>query len=151
MKKINFLFYLVLFFFVVNYVNAETLISDAGVEYDSKILDVLDNNAFVPIIIELNEFSDAEARNLLSIFDEDEIKNVAIRNLSQGIGIDLTEEAFFKLIQDERVSKIYYDTPLYLSSKDYITIDFVKKVSIILTIIIIALIVSFLTKKKKRK
>ena len=77
MKKINFLFYLVLFFFVVNYVNAETLISDAGVEYDSKILDVLDNNAFVPIIIELNEFSDAEARNLLSIFDEDEIKNVS--------------------------------------------------------------------------
>ena len=120
MKKIILVCFFVISIFLINLVNAEILVSEAGVEYESRILDVLNNNTFVPIIIELNEFSDAEARDLLSMFDEENIKDIAIHNLTNSIGVDMTEDAFFELIQDERVDKVYYDIPMFTSSKKQI-------------------------------
>jgi len=103
---------------IVNLVSAEMLVSEAGVEYEDRILEEFaklegTNETFVPLIIELKDFS--KANDLLSIFSNGEIKDVAIRDLSNRIGVDLTEEAFFKLIQDNRVEGVYYDYPLYLS------------------------------------
>ncbi len=93
--------------------------SNAGVKYEQKVLyefsklemNKTSNKTFVQIIIQLKDFSDAE--NLLSIFNESEIKDIAIRNLTKKMGVGLTKEGFDKLISDSRVEAVYYDAPMY--------------------------------------
>ena len=104
---------------------SEMLISDFGVEYESRILDEFsklkinetDNETFVEVIIYLNDFFEAE--NLISDFSEDELIGEIDRQLpnrsSNKVLAKISEEAFFKLIQNDVVEKINYNAPMYLS------------------------------------
>ena len=148
------IFILILGIFLVNFVNAEMLTSNAGVQYDSRILEEFEkikmnetiNETFIGIVIELKDFS--KSNDLLSIFSENETKDIAIRNLSERVGVDLTEEAFFKLIQDDRVSKVYYDIKYYPTEKN--TLKLIEFVFIIILVIII-LLIYVSSKKRKNK
>ena len=148
-------------------------VSDAGVEYDFEILDyfnnqtlveelisrplrshatsleIIDNETWVSVIIDLKDFSEAD--NVLSIFSEEEIKDITIRNLSKGIGVDLTEEAFFKLVNDERVDKIYYSHPIYLLKGRELDKNLFIILSLLGIFILFILIIYFIIKKLKSK
>ena len=139
---------LIVSIFLVNYVSAEILVSETGVEYDSKILDQFQNQTFVPIIIELNEFSDEGARNLLSNFNEEEVEYIVIHNITQRVSVDLTEETFFKLIQNDRINKIYYNAPIYFTSKKQ---NIVNKILILMILFIIILTLYLKNKKRGKK
>jgi len=145
---------LIIILLSLNFVFAEMLTSDAGVEYESRILDEFvklegTDETFIPVIIELKDFS--KANDLLSIFSADEIQDVAIRDLSKMIGIDLTEEAFFKLLKDDRVNKVSYDYPMYLSDED----SSIEKILIFILIlgvfILFGTILFFIIKKVTKK
>ena len=149
MKKIILIcLLLIVSIFLVNYVSAEILVSETGVEYDSKILDQFQNQTFVPIIIELNEFSDEGARNLLSNFNEEEVEYIVIHNITQRVSVDLTEETFFKLIQNDRINKIYYNAPIYFTSKKQ---NIVNKILILMILFIIILTLYLKNKKRGKK
>ena len=51
-------------------------------------------------------------------FSEDELTQVVIRDVpnksTQSFGAKITEDAFFKLIEDERVEKVYYNALIRL-------------------------------------
>ena len=103
-------------------VSAEMLVSDAGVEYESKILDEFaklegTNETFVDLIIYIKDMSEVE--NLILTFSKDEIGRVINRNISNRIAIEMNEEAFFKLIQDEQVESVYYNAPIHAIDSEY--------------------------------
>ncbi len=134
-------------------VSAEMLVSDAGVEYDSRILEEFaklegTDGTFVQIIIQLKDFSDAE--NLLSIFNESEIKDIAIRNLTKKMGVGLTKEGFDKLISDSRVEAVYYDAPMYFLDGESSAKEIFIILSILIIVILIVLILYFIIKKRKK-
>jgi len=151
------LFCLVLSILLINNVNAETLISDAGVEYDEKILEEFaklegTNETFVPLIIHLTNLSEAES--LISMFEEDEFRGYINHNLSfrstESFGVDMTEEAFFKLIQDERVTKVYYNGLYHAYGGDNSNIKLKLLIGIVILLIIIVLIILLLKLRKRR-
>src|SRR3989344_6573614 len=112
MKKQKILFVLLVFLILlINFVYAEILLSDGGVKYENRILQEFDKTSgFVDLIIYLKDISQAES--LISNFSENEIGRVINRNISNRITAQMTEEAFFKLIQDERVESVYYNAPV---------------------------------------
>ena len=73
-------------------------------------LELNQTSGFVDLIIYLKDISQAES--LISNFSENEIGRVINRNISNRITAQMTEEAFFKLIQDERVESVYYNAPV---------------------------------------
>jgi len=143
----------------VNLISAETLVSDVGVEYESEILEEFNkmrndetNQTFVKLIIYLKDISEAE--NLISNFNEAEVKNFLNRKTSSRIAVEMTEEGFYKLIQDDRVEKVYYDFPFYALEKN----EFLNQIRFVYiggvwAIIITAwiILVYILAKKIRRK
>ena len=107
------------------FVSAEMLINEVGVEYDYEIVkefdkaklneSLNDSEIYVGIIIELEDLSKSEffVNNYLS---NKKVKNIVNRNISNLIGVDVTEEVFFSLLNNSEISKITYDSPMYLSS-----------------------------------
>jgi uncharacterized membrane protein len=156
--------------------NGNMLVSDAGVAYDKEIeeyfndqtlvqelisrpirshaisLEVIDNETWVSVIIDLKDFSEAE--DLLSIFSDNEIKDISFGNLSKSIGADLTKEGFDKLIQDERVDKVYYSHPMYLLDERNI-IDsykyFILGIMAVIIVILLIVVVFFIFKEKNQR
>jgi len=110
--------------FLISFVSSEKMLtSDAGVQYDDNILkefgkaklnqsinDSEINQTSIRVIIYLKDYSETDA--ILSNFSEDEIWHIVDRNVSSRIGAIINEEGFYKLIQDERIDKIYYDFPV---------------------------------------
>ncbi|MGD9276058.1 MAG: hypothetical protein PVJ67_02705 [Candidatus Pacearchaeota archaeon] len=102
------IFFISLFLF--NFISAEMLTSDAGVEYDSAIVEQFDSGQeFVNVMIDFTNFSDIDS--LISDFSEGELKNLLNRNypytITPSIAATVSEETFFRLLQDKRVDKIY--------------------------------------------
>lgn len=130
-------------------VSSEKLISDNNVKYDSKILDMFKNNTFVDVIIYLKDLSEAD--DLVSGFSEDELKDVINRQIpnrsSERIGAKISEEGFYKLIQDDRVEKVYYNLPVYGTGKSTLKLSLLIGMGIVLIIIILYLII----KKRKKE
>jgi len=146
MKKQKILFVLLVFLILlINFVYAEILLSDGGVKYENRILQEFDKTSgFVDLIIYLKDISQAES--LISNFSENEIGRVINRNISNRITAQMTEEAFFKLIQDERVESVYYNAPVQ-------TLDRSAKNSkplLVVGLIIFLIIVLFLIIHRKR-
>ena len=67
----------------------------------------------IGVIIYLKDSS--EISNLISDFSDEEMKNVINRDTSNRIAADISEDAFFKLIEDERVDRMYYNRPISMS------------------------------------
>src|SRR3989344_7594425 len=95
----------------INNISAEMLVSEVGVQYDSKILEKFESNTFANVIIILEESVDID--NFVTEFSNDEFKDVINRNIpnksSNRFGAKISEDAFFKLLQDERVENIEYN------------------------------------------
>ncbi|MCW8966830.1 MAG: hypothetical protein OQK82_09135, partial [Candidatus Pacearchaeota archaeon] len=43
-----------------------------------------------------------------------EVGRVVNRDISNKITVEITEEVFFELLQDERVDRVYYNAPIEL-------------------------------------
>jgi len=141
------------------FVSAEMLVSDAGVEYEERILEEFSklegtNETFVKVIIHLENLSEAD--NLVSDFSKDELKNVINRDIpnrsSQSFGATISQDGFFKLLKDGRVTKVYYNAPIKLIDRPWQSKSF--KISLILAVILIVLIfilIKIYKKSKKRK
>lgn len=69
------------------------------------------NETFIKIIIYLKDTSKAD--DLFSNFSTNELKDIIDRQISDRISVKITEEAFYKLIQDDRVDKIYFSRKGY--------------------------------------
>jgi hypothetical protein len=61
----------------------------------------------------------SEADNLVSRFSEDEMRHIVIRDIpyrsSEHFSAETSEGGFFKLLEDNRVVKIYYNAPTSVS------------------------------------
>jgi len=90
---------------LIGVVVAETLVSDAGVSYDSEILGALNSSEWVSIFMKLNNMSEADS--LLSTFLETEFKFK--RKSSTRIVGEITREGFDKLINDTRINVVYFN------------------------------------------
>jgi hypothetical protein len=110
-KQVFILVFLFLGLSLINFVQAEMLTSDAGVQYEDRILEEFNklegtNETFVEIIVYLRDTSQTD--DVLSAFSSNELKDIINRRVSDRIGVKITEEGFFKLIQDGRVDKVYF-------------------------------------------
>ena len=114
MNKRLLFFVFILCIFLVPNVNAEMLVSDAGVEYEPTILEKYGNlegsEKYVSLNVKLKDYSEADS--IFSEFSDEEIKNLIISYSSEidkySISVEMTEEAFLKLIGNEKVSKVFY-------------------------------------------
>lgn len=110
-KYIRFAFLIEIIFLLVNVISAELLISSEGVQYEDRILEEFNrlegtNETFIEVIIYLRDTSQTD--DVLSAFSSNELKDIINRRVSDRIGVKITEEGFFKLIQDGRVDKVYF-------------------------------------------
>jgi len=141
---------------LIGVVNAEMLVSGAGVEYEEKILEEFaklegTNETFVKIIIELENAS--EENNLISPFLEEEVRNIINRPISPGrIGVEITEEGFYRLIEDERVKSIYFNRPLYYESEEnnFKSNGFFIGITSILSLLVLYSLIKVLVVDKKK-
>ncbi len=109
---------------IIVIVDAEMLTSSANVSYDSAILDEFNklaknetnNETFIKVLFYLEDSSRADS--LISSFSKEEFQLETHRNNSNSISALITEETFFKLIQDENVKSIYYDFPVQQFEKN---------------------------------
>jgi len=94
-------------------------------KYESRILDEFakiegTNESFVRAIIRLKNSSYVDG--FISEFPDEEFRNIIHREVSLSssnrFGAEITEEAFFKLIQDERVESVYYNAPIKLTLEE---------------------------------
>lgn len=130
--KIKILFEISILIILISIVNAETLISDLGVEYDSKIVDAFEIQSELRVLVRLKDNSNIVFNNsisseqrkilieqrdawfrpkideVLSDISEDNIWSV--EKLRTGFGALITKEGFDKLVNDPKVSGIYLDT-----------------------------------------
>lgn len=95
---------------LISFISAEMLISPANVSYDSNILEQFKNSTEVNVFFELNNFSDAD--NILANFSANEIKHIIKHDISGSISGEITQEGFNKLINNSRVSIVYYNAPV---------------------------------------
>jgi hypothetical protein len=118
----GFLFGLLMSIIIVSMVfivSAEMLVSDAGVGYDSEIIDRFNQNlTSVNIFFKLKNMS--EANDLLSTFSKNEFGNIIRRPDSSRIGGEITRQGFDKLISDSRVEVVYYNIPVYATENETI-------------------------------
>jgi hypothetical protein len=91
-------------------------------KYDFQVIkqysySVSKHDLFVDLIIEIENIS--QAKNLVSNFSENEMKDIVIHYIpyrsSESFAAEVSEEGFFKLLQDERIVKVYYNVPVYAS------------------------------------
>ncbi|MGD9276059.1 MAG: S8 family serine peptidase [Candidatus Pacearchaeota archaeon] len=79
-----------------------------------------DDNSFVNVMIDFTNFSDIDS--LISDFSEGELKNLLNRNypytITPSIAATVSEETFFRLLQDKRVDKIYPNGIVHYSLED---------------------------------
>ena len=155
--KISMIFMLILSSLLINFVSANMLVSDSGVRYESRILEEFDklkmnetvNETFIKVIIYLKNIS--EVNDLISNFSERELRNIINRQIpnksSERIGAEVTEEGFYKLIQDDRIDKIYYNFPVYPTEKS----SFELRWLLLLLIIIILVIIFYIFLKNKKR
>ncbi len=95
---------------VLGIIRAEMLVSDAGVEYDDEILEELNNSNWVAVLIDLKDISEMD--NVFSNFSVNEIRDLYKSPYSSRIDAEITEEGFEKLINDSRVTEIYFNAPV---------------------------------------
>jgi len=136
--------------FLISFVSSvEMLTSDAGIKYDQRILDEFanpnntiiindsTNESYVQVLIYFKE--PLEVDNFVFTFSNEEIKDTSDNNLSSSrITARITKKGFDKLINDERVDKVYYDFPFHGFEKNN------SLNQIILIVVIIVLILSIL-------
>src|SRR3989344_3134346 len=107
---------------IVSENNDGFLVPSKGIKYEDKILREFDklnqtDEIFVWVVIYLKNSSDVS--ELPSIFSKDEIKDILHRPISPNkISAKITKSAFDKLIQDERVDRVFYNGKLYFSLDD---------------------------------
>jgi hypothetical protein len=97
---------------MLGFVRSEMLTSSANVSYDSYILEQFNNSnsSWVNIFFRLNNYSEAD--NIISNFSVNETNHILKHDLSESISLDITQEGFNKLINDSRVSAVYYNSPV---------------------------------------
>ena len=135
-----------LFILVTPNVYAQMSQSNVGVDYEDRILEEFEANEYVGVIIYLKDSS--EISNLISDFSDEEMKNVINRDTSNRIAADISEDAFFKLIEDERVDRMYYNRPIYALNKEN-SLYFL--IGMVLALIILILIYILFKISKKRR
>ena len=116
MGKRNLFSILFLAFLLISLVSAEMLVSDAGVKYDSDILEAFENNEWVDVIIDFKNISEKDV--LISDSSDSEIQDIYVWESSPRIDASISEEGFNKFISDERIESIYYDFPVQASNKN---------------------------------
>jgi subtilisin family serine protease len=125
-KQVFILLFLFLGLSLMNFVQAEMLTSDAGVRYEDRILEEFNrlNNTeekFIEVVIDLKDSSDKNS--VLSLFSEEELKDVIILQASPDIvGVEISEEGFFKLIQNNRVESVSYNPPVHATLSESIQV-----------------------------
>jgi len=141
-----------IFINLLSFVNAKMLVSDVGVEYEDRILEEfakLDgtNETFIKIIIYLKNTSEAD--EILSAFSSNELKDIINRQISDRISVKITEPGFYKLIQDDRVDKVYFARKGYFLN-DKVSMNFLLIGTILIIILLIILFYLIFLKSKKR-
>jgi len=141
---------------ICSFVSAEMLTSDAGVSYDSQIIDKFNNGSeWVDVFFRLN--NESEVDNVLSISFENDFR---LDNKAQGIiSGAITKEGFEKLKNDSRIKNIYPNVEVEAAENEIIIDDIqetnneTEKSNLdwlwIIGIIFIILIIWYLIKKKK--
>jgi hypothetical protein len=155
-KQIIFGFFLILV--IVNMfgiVRSEMLISSANVSYDSTIIDEFnrikgggENETFVQLLVYLKNGSEAE--DIISNFNGSEISKFLHRENSDTIVVKMTEEGFYKLIQDNRVDKVYYDFPIHAFLNENVSLNQIYLVIFIALLILCGIILYIIRKKHKK-
>jgi len=114
---------------MTSFVNAEMLVSDANVSYDSEILDRFQSSEWVDVLVDLKDYSNItvtgnkEERKELSrqrdiwfkpkideafaALSEDEFN--LVRKTSRGFRGEVTKKGLDKLINDTRISAVYFN------------------------------------------
>ncbi len=103
-----------------SYTDSGMKIDKSNLKYEQRILDEFNklaknetnNETFIKVLFYLEDSSRADS--LISSFSKEEFQLETHRNNSNSISALITEETFFKLIQDENVKSIYYDFPVQL-------------------------------------
>ncbi len=149
----------------------DVLISDAGVEYDSKIteyfndqtlveqiileegddspyLGIINNDIWIRVVINLKDISYKDS--LFFTFSDKEIREIHKSEISEKITAKITKEGFDKLIQDEGVELVKLPMRGYFVEEDNFQFnELYIYLGIILIILII--IIYYLIKKRKFK
>ncbi|HEB47130.1 MAG TPA: hypothetical protein ENI22_01535 [Candidatus Pacearchaeota archaeon] len=107
MKKQLLLVSLFLSVFLISFVSAEVLVSDAGVEYESEIIDALDDSEWVEVIIEIQEKNDTLRDFVISNLSISEFQFKEKQLLESGFVGNISLEGLNKLIDSSDVRLIY--------------------------------------------
>ena len=152
---------IILGIFLINIVSAVRLFSEIGVDYDSQILDLFENNSYVDVTITLNDSINRD--NFITEFSNEEFKDIVNTHIpnksSNRFSVKIPEDTFFKLLQDERVKIIDYNGPVHMFLDDLIGIPapgykskIPKKILIGLSLmIILIIIILYLIRQKQKK
>lgn len=160
---------ILLFLINFSFVSAEMLVSDAGVQYEQKILDyfnnrslveeeitnplrpqagsleIVDNETFVRVLIDLKDPS--KSQEFVSSFQNLSFNDVVVRSVEYGISVKVDEETFNQIIQDERVGYVYYNAPIYAQNNKSPNI---VPIMLILTFVILVIAIVSLLKRKDK-
>ena len=88
-------------------VSSEMLVSDVGVEYDSEIVDALDNSELAEVMVELSFSNLSLINSLLSNFTEEEFKLKRILRGDDAFVGNITKEGLNKLINNPNVEFVF--------------------------------------------
>jgi hypothetical protein len=154
MKEKNYLMLgmmLLIIFSMFSFISAEMLVSDAGVEYEQRILDEFakSDESFINIIIQLKDPSETD--NLISDFSEDEIRKTFRFSTSDDVSAEISESGFEKLIEDGRVDKIYFNRPLTINEPKNNPDKGLLVILSILGLFILFILIIYSIKKLKNK
>ena len=107
MEKQLLLVGLILSVFLISFVSAEVLVSDAGVEYETDILDALDDSEWVEVIIKIQEENDTLRDFVISNLSISEFQFKEKQLLESGFVGNISLEGLNKLINNSNVKWIY--------------------------------------------
>lgn len=107
--------------FLISFVYAEALISDAGVEYESDIVDDLNGSEWVEVIIETYSKNKTILEGMLFSLTKDEFKLEEIFLESEGLVGNITKKGFDKLINNSDVKLIYLNRIAHILGNETIT------------------------------
>ena len=166
---------LILSIIFINIIQADELISDSGVKYDSEILEVLESSQWAPVIvkvkdvtnisvsfkdsIEIQESKDEERKRILGNIT-DSVLNTLLEDEFQldgkfisgyGFSGKITKEGFDKLLVDQMVGKIFFDGELYIVTIAKIKNIFIQVIKIIFVVLLIIIIYKLIKNKIHKK
>jgi len=107
------------------------------------------NETFIRIVIYLKDTSQTD--DVLSNFSSNELKDIINRQISDRIGVKITEAGFYKLIQDDRVDKVYFARKGYFLNDKTNTTFLLLLFGIILIVILLIILFYWLFLRLNKK